>query len=600
MTTGLDIAAGTAGLALFALGVIESCVSGIEILLQARSAAIDIDLYRSRLELDKLRLIDWANAVENGLTDPTSPKRGLNWLRIRDVLAQLELLLTDTSTLERTYHFSLDPDVASSAGAFRESSPQPQSYFRRIVRKIRPDIKLVTAQNIQDRVNMLTQVRWAVSGKTRLKELLRDIEGLIDKLFHYTDERDLQFLVRATQHLLRESLSRAASADEIGLMNGILGSASSQDTNSLFAPIEALGTLRAKRLGLGLDITNLEQEFVKSVVTQNSQKSRIPRSVRLKGGEIQRDSPIQGDRQHGQYQGNPVLLEWKRIPRENEAKLKHRVEALGFLLHEVTDSYFGNLPCLGFFEDIGSERYGFVYDLSLAHPAAPESESIGNPSVVTLSEALTDKEYPRPNFTQRMTISASIARYVRELHTVGWLHKAIRTSNVLFLSSLSKSALEYAPTYLAGFGYARAANPTEFSEAMDASPEVAIYCHPESLLPSPKPYQKTFDVLSLGMVLIEIGLWRPLWEIFSGGVPEAEMASKDDVVKSVMAQRQAFLDGDDSVGIMAGLSQSCPAAYTEAVKLSLWPEKPEGVDDLEESVTLQSTIWDKLETCCKQ
>lgn len=594
MATGVDAAAGIVALITFSLGAAKICVSGAEVLLQARNSAIDIDLHRSRLELDKLRLMDWASAMQDALSDPMSPKRGLDWMRIKDTFAQLEVLLTNTSTLEKTYHFDLDPEIALDAGTFKDPSPRPRTYFGRMVQKFRPDIRLNTAQNIQNKTNVWTQARWVVSGKTRLKELIADIEKLIDQLFNYTDQRDLQFLVRATQHLLRESISRTSNGNDLSLMNQMLGSASSQQTKSLLGPVDVLGVLRARRLALGVDITGCEQEASIPALTQKPQRGRIPRNVRLKGGEYQTRAHLSGDREHGLYQGNPVLLEWKRIPRGLAEKLRYRIEALGLLLHEAAESEFGNLPCLGFFEDIGSDRYGFVYNLPLTQtiPLDPA------PNILTLSEILTDKHYPQPTFAQRMSLAASLARYIRELHTVGWLHKAVLSSNVIFLFDSSGSASGYTRPYLAGYGYARAANPTEFSETLDATPEVSIYCHPDSLSAGREPYRKTFDVFSLGMTIIEIGLWRPLWEIFSDGITGYVGNTAQDIVNRTMARRQEYLEGQDSEAIMAQLGRTCPVAYTEAVKLCIWPEKLEGVDDLEESIVLQSKVLDKLESCC--
>ena len=63
---------------------------------------------------------------------------------------------------------------------------------------------------------------------------------------------------------------------------------------------------------------------------------------------------------------------------------------------------------------------------------------------------------------------------------------------------------------MAGFGYARAANPTEISEIPDSSPDIDIYVHPILLNNKAKSYRKGFNLYALGLVLIESGLWRTL------------------------------------------------------------------------------------------
>jgi len=64
--------------------------------------------------------------------------------------------------------------------------------------------------------------------------------------------------------------------------------------------------------------------------------------------------------------------------------------------------------------------------------------------------------------------------------------------------------------YLVGFEYSRNASPTEISEKMPSSPEEAIYLHPETINDNRPPFRKKFDLYTLGLLLLEIGTWKPL------------------------------------------------------------------------------------------
>ncbi|KAK5467106.1 hypothetical protein LTS15_000076 [Exophiala xenobiotica] len=66
---------------------------------------------------------------------------------------------------------------------------------------------------------------------------------------------------------------------------------------------------------------------------------------------------------------------------------------------------------------------------------------------------------------------------------------------------------------LVGYGYARQNDPHGISDAIPENPDARIYRHPLSAGQSPEERQKyrpRFDLFSLGMVLIEVALWKPL------------------------------------------------------------------------------------------
>jgi hypothetical protein len=93
----------------------------------------------------------------------------------------------------------------------------------------------------------------------------------------------------------------------------------------------------------------------------------------------------------------------------------------------------------------------------------------------------------------------------------------IRAENIIFCSSAEHHSGGqnnlWSPS--GRYGYSSPANPTEFSEIPTATSDNDIYCHSQYLSESPLQFCKRFDLYALGLVLLEIGSWKPLNRIFS-------------------------------------------------------------------------------------
>ncbi|ERF69458.1 hypothetical protein EPUS_07273 [Endocarpon pusillum Z07020] len=128
---------------------------------------------------------------------------------------------------------------------------------------------------------------------------------------------------------------------------------------------------------------------------------------------------------------------------------------------------------------------------------------------VSLFHAFTT--HPKPSLVHRVALAHKLAQSLLYLHAVNWLHKALRSSNILFCPSSDAAALDVCAPYITGFDNSRR---SRFNEATSEAPRVGrmeVYRHPETQLEGPMlPYRKTFDIYSLGLVMAEIALWRPL------------------------------------------------------------------------------------------
>ncbi|KAM0421350.1 hypothetical protein ACHAPT_010885 [Fusarium lateritium] len=115
----------------------------------------------------------------------------------------------------------------------------------------------------------------------------------------------------------------------------------------------------------------------------------------------------------------------------------------------------------------------------------------------------------RPPLSDRVTIACKLATSLMYLHSVNWLHKAIRSDNVVFYWNGSRPNLER--PILAGFEYARH-DAHDISDRPDPNPGWDIYRWPsiQGEAPTAVRSRKIFDIYSLGLVLMEILFWKPM------------------------------------------------------------------------------------------
>ncbi|KAM6529818.1 hypothetical protein FALCPG4_007944 [Fusarium falciforme] len=116
---------------------------------------------------------------------------------------------------------------------------------------------------------------------------------------------------------------------------------------------------------------------------------------------------------------------------------------------------------------------------------------------------------PQPPLSDRVTIASKLATSLMYLHSVKWLHKAIRSDNIVFYWDGTRTNLDQ--PILAGFEYTHH-DAHDISEISDPNPAWDIYRWPsiQGVAPTAVRSQKIFDIYSLGLVLMEILSWKPL------------------------------------------------------------------------------------------
>ncbi len=196
-------------------------------------------------------------------------------------------------------------------------------------------------------------------------------------------------------------------------------------------------------------------------------------------------------------------FELKRRATEPSDAVKARVENLARLLahkdaHKVG---FNALHCIAVIKMAAPETaFAFAFEL-------PDALFPATKSPTSLSSAISSRTMQRPTLNERFAMARAVVKTVFQLHSVDWLHKSIRSENVLFGLRGDPSAPNYARPLLVGFEFSRLEKDRSTTE-QDGRLDRNIYRHPDRQgLPEDR-FNSLHDIYALGVVLLEIGLWR--------------------------------------------------------------------------------------------
>ena len=266
-----------------------------------------------------------------------------------------------------------------------------------------------------------------------------------------------------------------------------------------------------------------------------------------------------------------VWINWQstEVPDDNSAS--SAVEELAILLAAPKPDEFCILTCVGYSVlQRGEEEARLALIFEKPHGIDPEAQP------TSLFHALDS--CTKPALTHRIALAHKLAQCLLYLHTVNWLHKAFRSSNVLFFP-LPNHQLDIRSPYITGFDNSRRSRFNEVTTDVPRVGRMEVYRHPDTQIDGPMlPYRKTFDIYSLGLVLVEIALWKPLVSIM--GIQETVDQSR----KATSSIRDRWLISEPH--LLRALRAEVGEKYTDAIETCLKGRDAFGIDrpDLETSV----------------
>ncbi|KAI0893299.1 hypothetical protein F4806DRAFT_203380 [Annulohypoxylon nitens] len=225
------------------------------------------------------------------------------------------------------------------------------------------------------------------------------------------------------------------------------------------------------------------------------------------------------------FDGAPVLLEFRPydpslLEPGNEDLLEQLSldqMKLAYILSNVQSSGFGLPRCIGFFGVPDKFWPSFVHIYEM--PRQPLER--GNiPSLLDIMDEARfapskGQSGPHHSLSERFSFARKLSTALLLIHSAGWVHESISSENILVLEQYSGPASKSSPSTLGNplFVGFHASRP----DSADTTPSYSktnplIYYHPHRL-PShnhPPKFVRAYDVYSLGVVLLELGLLRSL------------------------------------------------------------------------------------------
>lgn len=241
-----------------------------------------------------------------------------------------------------------------------------------------------------------------------------------------------------------------------------------------------------------------------------------------------------------------------------------------------TRQTFPILKCAGFYHDVSKHLFGMIYDFP-PRPLHKQELAVGVEKTVSLRDILSTvtSRRKRPSLDVVFALAANLTNIVAALHRANWLHKSISSYNVIFFPDRFSTIAEAMNSpYFIGFNYSRLNLETAFTQGPS---QLLEYQHPEYLR-NRKRFCQKYEYFSVGLVLLELGLWLPLENITSDirGTPEY-------VAESLLKSRVPILE------------TYMGTAYADAVAVCLSGEFGDSTDPAEIREAFDERVLRRIE-----
>ncbi|KAK4456636.1 prion-inhibition and propagation-domain-containing protein [Cladorrhinum samala] len=595
---GLAISVASIGLQVY-----SGCIQGIQLVITAVNFPEDCKYLNLRLRMEQQRLFAWSEA--SGLVDLDAKNRDkvlesntfvLHRQTVLDLLVQIDCLFKEfREHQQRVKHLQTTPDQEQvlekpekDASDANFPLPKRRSEF---IRKAMRALKETSKEAGQ-------RLRWVSFDKAAFELLLSRFSTLNDNITGILDARmqveihhtvqdtnrgvlqlhhkihDLSRLVMALNLKLESSSTslptsqmtiakKQYNADGLELLSKLAKFKAfneSMESDRKVAPLDE-ATAMCLELGKPGEQRNLllDRAVIElDPVAENSDKPRCEAVLNLPSGEKKK-----------------VWVEWKDYDPQRPGDLSppkevifDRVRKLALLLnHTPKPDDFRTPHCLGFFdkastggteydEDILNMRLGLVFERPLddgLHTSLPP---------VSLRELLEDTR--KPAVTQRVQLAHAISKCVLYLHAVNWLHKGLRSHNIIFFRTAS-GQVDYSKPVLSGFDFSRPARADEMTDipGPDDDAEYNLYRHPSAQSTKPEErerFKKSFDIYSLGVLLVEIAHWATVDKVL--GINMNAARARPSITLRV---RDSLLVDDQIADLGASMGEVYEAAARKCV-----------------------------------
>ena len=228
-------------------------------------------------------------------------------------------------------------------------------------------------------------------------------------------------------------------------------------------------------------------------------------------------------------EGKPVLLDYGSLqdidPETGRLPSLRRYEelwrAFGQKSDESRSRYIGTMRLIGWFVDSYRRRYAFVYEVP--GPAFLSIDSLDlrySPQSLLsfLQHAANTDSNNMPCLEDRFRLAFRLALSLLHIHANGISHRNINSSNVVFVDGSRPTDANSMPwkdgairhPLLTSFDTSAEDTHVAHQESFISS----IYRHPMAESGKRTTYKAAYDIYSLGLILLEVGLWMPIHQLW--------------------------------------------------------------------------------------
>ncbi|CAG5159326.1 uncharacterized protein ALTATR162_LOCUS5529 [Alternaria atra] len=253
-------------------------------------------------------------------------------------------------------------------------------------------------------------------------------------------------------------------------------------------------------------------------------------------------------------------------PHQTDVSVKSDAQD-GYQLH--------TLSCMGFIDDPLNKRSLIVYRAPQSHPWASNPPS--------LHDLISKGPTVRPSIGSRFLIARALTSTLLESHASGWVHGNVQSRSIAMIPR-SLNDLELSPFFV-GWGVLQPLDATHFAL------EPNLYRHHDRFGRPSSEYSNEHEIYSLGVVLLELGLWRTMAKVFARRIekfPIFGIVQQQDLFNRV---HNATLDWANSIDIEREMGK----AYAQVVlKCLTWHYD----DPVKGMIEFRKQVVDALTTGC--
>lgn len=457
---------------------------------------------------------------------------GLSHSTILDTLLQIQVLVQDFAKSREQFGSLVADDSSCELEMLEENAGDISEHlfdrmqFLKKARYSTPSLK-----------SLPKRLKWVTFYKDRYEKLINQLRGFNDVLVDLVDSDARVAIRRSTREMNTTMLHLHSKVDDLFQLVKALSPNTTCALPTSFVtelqPNSSLSTQERHELA-----TLAHFKAINTWIHDDTLSPKRPffEGIRFRSFKLARSEftllptlECESDRCEAEYQPpgsvkHRVWIEWReydRIGIEADGNTIHssRVEKLVALLSDPRKPELLRVPqCIGYFNDPKNSseerrrgRLGFVFEMPSATAGVP----------LSLRQLL--KAQIKPLLTERIALAKAICNCLVSLHSVNWLHKGLRSHNIVFFSG-NDGDVDLSCPFLSGFGYARPAFGGDMTEIPSQNPEHDMYRHPRMHGLGPwegrQGFKRTFDIYSLGVILVEIANWLSIEEVLELGDPK--------------------------------------------------------------------------------